>query len=103
MHQPDVIVANGFDRFLLLLSAAEAWSKEQGLVRLVGPLGFTNQDPQGFIVEGFQERPSINTIHNYEYIPTLVEKAGYSKEVDYVTYKVPIPEKAPEASRRMRP
>lgn len=79
-----------------LLSSIEQWAKNHGMKRIVGPLGFSNQDPQGFIVEGFSERPSIGTICNFEYIPKLVENEGYEKEVDYVTYKIAIPEKIPE-------
>jgi hypothetical protein len=68
---------------------------------MVGPLGFSNQDPQGFLVEGFEERPSIGTIYNFPYIPALVEKAGYAKEIDYVTYKVPIPRDVPETLQKI--
>ena len=86
-----------------MLSAAEDWAKEHGLTKLVGPLGFSNQDPQGFIVEGFEERPSISTIHNFEYVPSLIEKAGYEKEIDFVTYKIPIPDKAPDLYYTLAP
>jgi ribosomal protein S18 acetylase RimI-like enzyme len=88
---------------LALLSAVETWAKDLGMVKLIGPLGFTNQDPRGFIIEGFEERPALNTNHNFEYIPRLLEIAGYSKEVDYLTYKVPIPEKAPDLYYRLSP
>jgi hypothetical protein len=86
-----------------LLSAAESWARKRGMGKLVGPMGFTNQDPQGFIIEGFEERPALNTIHNFAYIPDLLEKAGYTKEMDYVTYKVPIPDKAPDLYYRLAP
>jgi hypothetical protein len=79
-----------------LLVAAENWAREQGMKRIVGPLGFSNQDAQGFIIEGFDERPSIGTVYNFEYIPKMLEAEGYSKEVDYVTLKIPIPETIPE-------
>jgi GNAT superfamily N-acetyltransferase len=79
-----------------LLNAAETWARANGMERLVGPLGFTNQDPQGFIVEGFDQRPSINTIYNFEYIPKLLEAEGYLKEVDYVTLKIPMPDVIPD-------
>jgi len=78
-----------------LLRAVEDWARNRGMKRVVGPLGFSNQDPQGFLIEGFNERPSIGTIYNARYIPELIEKAGYSKEVDYVTYKIPIPDPIP--------
>jgi len=80
----------------LLFQAAENWARNKRMKRIVGPLGFSNQDPQGFLIDGFSEKPSIGTIYNFEYIPTLIEKEGYSKEVDYVTYKVTIPQTIPE-------
>ncbi|MFW6180773.1 MAG: hypothetical protein ACOC8N_03415 [Spirochaetota bacterium] len=78
-----------------LLGSVEQWARGRDMERVIGPLGFSNQDPQGFLVEGFQERPSIGTIYNFEYVPRLVEACGYSKEVDYVTYCIPIPETIP--------
>ncbi len=78
-----------------LLSSVENWARSRGMERIVGPLGFSNQDPQGFIVEGYNQRPSIGTIYNFEYIPQLMEKCGYIKEVDYLTYKIPIPTTIP--------
>jgi hypothetical protein len=79
-----------------LLEGLEEWARERGTDHVVGPLGFSNQDPQGFLVEGFEERPSIGTIYNFPYIPRLIEGAGYVKEVDYVTYKVVIPREVPD-------
>ncbi len=82
------------------------WARKNKLSRLVGPLGFSNQDPQGFLIEGFNERPSIGTIYNYEYIPELIENEGFTKEVDYVTYKIEIPKSIPplyeKVSERVR-
>ena len=78
-----------------LLGAVEDWARQHDMPRLVGPLGFSNQDPEGFLVEGFDQRPSIGTIYNGLEVPEHIESAGYEKEVDYVTYKVPIPEQVP--------
>jgi GNAT superfamily N-acetyltransferase len=78
-----------------LVSRAIDWAREKGMVRLVGPLGFSNQDPQGFLVEGFGERPSIGTVYNFDYIPRLIENEGFFKEVDYVTYKIVFPDTMP--------
>ena len=79
-----------------LFSEVEKWAESFNIEKLIGPLGFSNQDPQGFLIEGFIERPSVGTIYNFEYIPRLVENEGYTKEVDYVTYRIPVPEKIPE-------
>jgi hypothetical protein len=76
----------------LLLDAVESWAREKGMDHVTGPLGFSNQDPQGFLVEGFEQSPSVNTIYNFEYIPGLIEAAGYVKEIDYLTYRIPIEE-----------
>jgi ribosomal protein S18 acetylase RimI-like enzyme len=84
-----------------LFEAAEQWSAARGMRKLVGPLGFSNQDSIGFLVEGFEERPCIDTNYNYSYIPELVEAQGYGKEVDYVTYKLPVPEEIPPLYTRL--
>lgn len=84
-----------------LFNAAETWAQKNEMEEMVGPLGFSNQDPQGFLIEGFDAKPSIGTIYNFEYIPDLLEKCGYQKEVDYVTYKVVIPDKVPEVYEKI--
>ena len=84
-----------------LFDALESWARARGTDHVVGPLGFSNQDPQGVLVEGFDERPSIGTIYNFPYIPALIEDAGYVKEVDYVTYKVQIPREVPETLKKI--
>jgi len=86
---------NDLETVRSLLLSVENWARSRGMERIVGPLGFSNQDPQGFIVEGYDQRPSIGTVYNFEYIPKLVEQCGYIKEVDYLTYKIPIPATIP--------
>jgi hypothetical protein len=76
-----------------LLGAVESWARELDMDHVTGPLGFSNQDPQGFLIEGFEHRPSVNTVYNFEYVPGLIEGAGYRKKIDYLTYRIPIPEK----------
>lgn len=73
-----------------LLGFAENWGREKGMEKIVGPNGFTEEDPQGFLVEGFEHIPNLATYCNWPYIPQLMESAGYAKEVDYVVYKVDI-------------
>ncbi len=79
-----------------LLLSVENWARSRGMQRIIGPMGFSNQDPQGFIIEGFDQRPSIGTIYNFAYIPELMEQNGYTKEVDYLTYKIPFPKRIPQ-------
>ncbi len=77
-----------------LLKAVESWAAEKGMDKIVGPLGFTDQEPEGFLIDGFEHETTIATYYNFEYIPEFLEKTGYTKEVDYVVYKIPaeIPE-----------
>jgi hypothetical protein len=78
-----------------LLRFVEHWAAEKGSVRVVGPMGFTDQDPEGFLVDGFAYEPTISTYYNFEFIPQLLETNGYTKEVDFVVYRLnpsaPIP------------
>jgi len=73
-----------------LIEFVEAWARRQGMIRVVGPMGFTEEDSEGFIIEGFQETPSLGCIQNEPYILDHMEKLGYEKEQDYVVYKVDI-------------
>ena len=58
-------------------------------------------EPQGLLVEGFEHNPAIMTNCNFDYLVELLVEAGYDKEVDYVVYKVPIPEKMPDLYERI--
>lgn len=79
-----------------LLDYVEDWARNKGMNRIIGPMGFTDLDPEGFLVEGFEHQPTIATYYNFEYIIRFLESKGYAKEVDYVVYKVEVPDKVPE-------
>ncbi len=79
-----------------LLKAIEIWAKQKGTVRLIGPLAFSDKDPQGFLIEGFDEPAVIASNCNFPYQTELVEKNGFSKEVDLVVYQIKIPAQIPE-------
>jgi len=64
--------------------------------KLVGPMGFSDQDPQGFLYEGFDYQPTLDSFHNFPYIVRFMDGAGYTKEVDYVDYLVKVPDKLPD-------
>ncbi len=70
-----------------LLKAAENWGKEKGMETITGPHGFTDLDPEGMLVEGFDQLPTISVYYNYPYYPGLVEKYGFAKEIDYVEFR----------------
>jgi len=79
-----------------LLVRVEQWAKEKGMTRIIGPYGFSDQDPEGFLIKGFENRATIATYFNFEWLPEMVEKEGYSKDIDYFVYKIPIPKEVPE-------
>ena len=78
-----------------LISKVEDWAKERGMEKMVGPLGFSDKDPQGFQIEGFEYPSFIVSATNSPYMPLLIEKEGYVKKVDLVNYFIKRPEKLP--------
>lgn len=84
-----------------LLSRVEQWAKEKGMTRIIGPYGFSDQDPEGFLIKGFEHRATIATYYNFEWMPEMVEKEGYTKDIDYFVYKIEIPKEIPEIYRRV--
>ena len=78
-----------------LLSQVEEWARQKGMARIIGPYGFSDQDPEGFLIEGFENRATIATYYNFEWMPSLVEKEGYTKDVDYFVYKLDVPKEFP--------
>ena len=73
-----------------LLGWVERWAKGLGMERLVGPMGFSDQDPEGLWIEGFEHEPTIATCANHPWLGRLVEACGFGKEIDFVVYKAPI-------------
>ena len=80
-----------------LLKAVEEYGKEKGMTSIVGPLGFTDMDPEGMLTWGFDQLGTMATIYNYDYYPKHMEKlGGWEKDNDYVEYRLDVPETAPE-------
>ena len=80
-----------------LLKAVEDYGKEKGMTSIVGPLGFTDMDPEGMLTWGFDQLGTMATIYNYDYYPQHMEKlGGWEKDNDYVEYRLDVPETAPE-------
>lgn len=79
-----------------LLDQVEAWGKERGMEAMVGPLGFTDLDAEGMLVEGFDQLSTMSTIYNYPYYSQHMERLGFEKEADWVEFKLTVPDKLPE-------
>jgi hypothetical protein len=84
-----------------LLSRIEDWARSLGMTRIVGPYGFSDQDPEGFLIEGFENRATIATYYNFEWLPRLVENEGYTKDIDYYVYKLDVPKEFPEFYKKI--
>ena len=84
-----------------LLDYVEDWARKKGMKKIIGPYGFSDQDPEGFLIEGFDHRATIATYYNYPWMPDLVAQNGYEKDIDYVTYTVDIQDEVPEKLRRL--
>ena len=78
-----------------LLEKVEEWVRMKGMTKIVGPLGFSDKDPQGFQIEGFEYPYLFTAATNLPYLPELVESEGYTKEVDLVNYNIDIPDQLP--------
>jgi GNAT superfamily N-acetyltransferase len=84
-----------------LLKAVEDWARDQGLEAVHGPLGFTDLDREGMLVEGFEELSTLATSYNYPYYPERMQAAGYVKDTDWVEYELCIPDKPDEKIARL--
>ena len=81
-----------------LLEMVEQWGRERGMTQIVGPLGFTDLDPEGMLTDGFDQLSTFCTIYNYPYYPQHLAQLGYVKETGWVERKVFIPKGEHEAN-----
>lgn len=84
-----------------LFRAVENWAREHGMDEIIGPMGFTDMDHEGMLVEGFDELGTMATIYNHAYYPTHMVRMGYHKDVDWVEFRMTVPDKVPEKYMRI--
>lgn len=84
----------------LLFKTAESWIKEKGMEKVHGPLGFTNIDQQGLLIEGFDYLPSIASVYNHAYYQKHFEDLGYEKENDWLEFRLTIGDKISQKAIR---
>ena len=87
---------NDSEVFSLLIESVSDWARKNGMNRMVGPLGFSDKDPQGWLIEGYDQPIVIATNCNFPYMNALLEGLSFTKEIDLVVYRVPIPDELPE-------
>ena len=84
-----------------LIRTVEQWGKERGMTHIQGPLGFTDMDAEGMLIEGFDQLGTMATIYNYPYYPAHMERLGFRKDADWVEFKIYIPDAIPDKHRRI--
>ncbi|HRD51397.1 MAG TPA: hypothetical protein PKY96_01990 [Flavobacteriales bacterium] len=78
-----------------LIGAVEEWARSKGMNRVIGPFGFSDKDPQGLQIEGFDHLPVIATPTNPDWLPALVEACGYAPFENILSYRMDIPRALP--------
>lgn len=84
-----------------LIDTVKAWGRERGMQEIEGPLGFTDMDSEGMLIEGFDQLSTMATIYNYPYYPVHMERMGFEKSADWVEVKIYIPDAIPEKHKRI--
>ena len=84
-----------------LMRTVEQWGKERGMTHIQGPLGFTDFDAEGMLIEGFDQLSTMSTTYNYPYYSTHIERMGFEKDADWVEYKIYIPNDIPDKHKRI--
>lgn len=84
-----------------LIAAAAEWGRSRGMTSMVGPMGFTDLDHEGMLIDGFDQMGTMATIYNHPYYPAHMERMGFKKDIDWVEFRIEVPEAVPEKFQRI--
>lgn len=84
-----------------LFETVERWARSEGMIAVHGPLGFTDMDHEGMLIEGFNELGTMAAIYNYPYYPVHTDKHGYQKDTDWLEFQIKVPKSIPEKALRV--
>ena len=84
-----------------LFAAVGKWGKEKGMEHLTGPLGFTDMDKEGMLIEGFDQMPTQSEIYNFDYYPRHMERMGFTPDADWLGMSITVPPAVPEKMARL--
>ncbi len=84
-----------------LFDAVEEWGRSKGMDTICGPLGFSDLEREGLLVEGFDELSTFEEQYNYDYYESLIQACGYEKEVEWVESKIYAPDEGDDSLARM--
>lgn len=92
---------NDFEVFQALVLKIEEWAVAKGMESIIGPFGFSDKNPQGFLIEGFEHHAIVIANYNQPYMNEFAERCGYKKMVDLLSYLIKVPGKLPEFYERI--
>lgn len=84
-----------------LFSNAEKWGKSNGMEVIHGPMGYSDMDKEGLLIEGYDQISTMATIYNFPYYKNQIERIGFKKDVDWHEFLIPVPEAVPERHQRI--
>lgn len=84
-----------------LFKTVEEWGRERGMTEIEGPLGFTDMDPEGMLIEGFDRLGTMATIYNHPYYPEHMQRMGYLKGAEWIEFLFTVPEQRWEKAIRV--
>ncbi len=84
-----------------LFEACAQWGRKKGMNSMLGPMGFTDMDHEGMLVEGYEEVGTMATIYNYPYYPVHMERMGFKREAEWVEMSIKIPKAIPDKHARI--
>lgn len=84
-----------------LFGAVESWARSNGMDTVCGPLGFSDLEREGLLIEGFDELSTFEEQYNFDYYGRLIEEQGYEKEVDWLEFKLRLPENDDGSMQKM--
>ncbi len=84
-----------------LIHKVEEWARINGMTSVHGPLGFNDQEREGLLIDGFSELATFEELYNYPYYQDYLDRLGYSKDVDYVSFRIKLPETTDERIKRI--
>ena len=85
----------------ILIETVKEWGRSNGMTGIHGPLGFTDMDPEGMLIEGFDQISSLSAIYNFPYYQEHMQRLGFRKATDWVQLEIKVPAEIPEKVERM--
>ena len=95
-------VIEDFEVAKALLETAEDWGRSKGMEFINGPMGFTDLDKEGLLIEGFEELGTMPMLYNPRYYADFLERLGYAKDVDWLEFEIKVPDSIPERAIRIQ-